>query len=98
LRQWNVNQPVNEMVSYRELVSESFKKQPVCTMSEAGERIFQLSGLRRGPTQVRKFPKDLGMKWQRVRAIPVLPPETCLSTPNSTRFSRRRAEAVPGHD
>jgi transposase len=81
LRLWNANRPVSEVAPYRELICESFEKQPVCTVSEAGDRIFQLTGLRRGPTQVRKFLKDLGMKWQRVRAIPVPPKKTCLSTP-----------------
>jgi transposase len=80
LRQWNVNRPVSEMVSYRALIRESFEKQPVCTVAEAGERIFQLTGLRRGPSQVRKFLKDLGLKFQRVRMIPVPPKKTWPST------------------
>jgi len=81
LRQWNVNRPVSEMASYRELIRESFEKQPVCTVAEAGERIFQLTGLRRGPSQVRKFLKDLGLKFQRVRMVPVPPKKTWPSTP-----------------
>jgi transposase len=80
LRQWNPNRPVGEMAGYRDLIRESFEKQPVCTVAEAGERIFQLTGLRRGPTQVRTFLKDLGLKWQRVRAIPVPPKKTWPST------------------
>jgi transposase len=80
LRQWNVNRPVSEMAAYRELIRESFEKQPVCTVAEAGERIFQLTGLRRGPSQVRKFLKDLGLKFQRVRVIPVPPKKTWQST------------------
>jgi hypothetical protein len=68
------------MAGYRDLVCESFEQQPVCTVAEAGERIFQLTGLRRGPTQVRTFLKDLGMKWQRVRAIPV-PQQICPHSP-----------------
>jgi transposase len=80
LRQWNVNRPVSEMAAYRELIRESFEKQPVCTVAEAGERIFQLTGLRRGPSQVRKFLKDLGLKFQRVRVIPVPPQKTWPST------------------
>jgi transposase len=80
LRQWNVNRPVSEMAAYRELIRESFEKQPVCTVAEAGERIFQLTGLRRGPSQVRKFLKDLGLKFQRVRVIPVPPKKTWPST------------------
>ena len=79
LRQWNVNRPVSEMAAYRDLIRQSFEERPACTVAEAGERIFQLTGLRRGPSQVRKFLKDLGMKWQRVRAIPVPPKKTCSS-------------------
>jgi len=80
LRRWNVNRPVSEMAAYRELIRESFEKQPACTVAEASERIFQLTGLRRGPSQVRKFLKDLGLKWQCIRAIPVPPKKTWPST------------------
>jgi transposase len=91
LRRWNLNRPVSEMAAHRDLIRESFENQPARTVAEAGERIFQLTGLRRGPSQVRKFLKDLGMKWQCVRAIPVPPKKTwpnmsklkrCSSTPN----------------
>src|SRR5512147_2572908 len=58
LRQWNPNRPVSEMAAYRDLIRESFEKQPARTVAEAGERIFQLTGLRRSPSQVRKFVKD----------------------------------------
>ena len=51
----------------------SFEKQPATTIAEACERIFQLTGLHRGPSQVHKFLKDLGLKFYRVRAIPVPP-------------------------
>jgi transposase len=73
LRQWNVKGPVSELAAYRDLIRESFEKSPVCTIAEACERLYQLTGLRRGPTQVRKFLRDLGLKWQRARAIPVPP-------------------------
>ena len=29
LRQWNLNRPVSEMAAYRDLIRESFEKQPV---------------------------------------------------------------------
>ena len=80
LRQWNPNRPVSEMAAYRELIRESFEKQPVRTVAEACERIFQLTGLRRGPSQVRKFAKDMGLKFLRVRPIPVPPKKTWPST------------------
>ena len=73
----------------RELIHESFEKQPVRTVAEAGERIFQLTGLRRGPSQVRKFVKDLGLKFQRVRMVPVPPKKTWTNTsPPKPSFSK----------
>jgi transposase len=83
LRHWDPNRPQSEMVAYRELIHASLEKQPVHTVAEACERIFQLTGLRRGPSQVRKFLKDLGLKFQRVRMIPVPPKKTWPSTSRS---------------
>ena len=88
LRRWDPNRPESEMAASRELIRESFEKQPARTVAEAGERIFELTGLRRGPSQVRKFVKDLGLKYQRVRMVPVPPKKTWPSTskpsPNSS--------------
>jgi hypothetical protein len=43
------------MTAFRESICESFEKQPVRTVAEACDRIFQWTGPRRGPSQVRKF-------------------------------------------
>ena len=86
LRHWNPNRPVSEMAGYRELIRESFEKQPVRTVAEACERIFQLTGLRRGPSQVRKFLKHMGLKFLRVRPIPVPPKKTWPSTSKPKRL------------
>ena len=75
------------MASYRELIRESFEKQSVRTVAEACERIFQLTGLRRGPSQVRKFLKDMGLKFLRVRPIPVPPQKTWPSTSQPKQLS-----------
>ena len=80
LRRSNYNGPVSELVAYRDLIRESFEKRPAHTVAEASERIFQMTGLRRGPSQVRKFLKEMGMKFQKVRAIPVPPKKTWPST------------------
>jgi transposase len=80
LRRWDPNRPESEMAAYRALIRESFETQPVHTVAEACERIFQLTGLRRGPSQVRKFLTGLGLKFQRVRVIPVPPKKTWPST------------------
>ena len=89
LRQWNPRRPSSEMAAYRDLIRESFEKQPARTVAEACDRIFRLTGLRRGPSQVRKFLKDLGLKFQRVRMIPVPPKKTWQSTSRPKRLSSR---------
>jgi transposase len=86
LRSCNHHRPQSEMAAYRDLIRESFEKQPVHTIAEAGDRIFELTGLRRGPSQVRKFLKDMGLKFQRVRVIPVPPKKSWPSTSRPKRL------------
>jgi transposase len=85
LRCSNVKRPVSELNAYRDIIRASFEDKPVCTMAEACDRIEKLTGIRRGPTQVRKFLTELGLKWQRVRAIPVPPKKTWPSTLQTKR-------------
>ena len=91
-----VQGPVSDMAAYRDVIRESFEQQPVSTIAEACVRIEQLTGLQRGQTQVRRFLKDLGLKWQRIRAIPVPPKKTWPSTSPSSQVSRNRPEALTG--
>ena len=62
-RSCNHHRPQSEMAAFRDVIRESFEKQPARTVAEAGERIFQLTGLRHDPNQVHKFLKDLGQKF-----------------------------------
>ena len=89
LRRWDHHRPVSAMAAYREVIRESFEKQPARTMAEACERIFQLTGLRRGPSQVRKFLTDMGLKFHRVRPVPVPPQKTWPSMPGPRPISSR---------
>jgi transposase len=73
LRRWDMHRPESELAAYRELIRASFEERPACTIAEACDRIFALTGLRRAPTQVRKFLRELGLKFWRVRAVPVPP-------------------------
>ena len=75
-RRWDVKGPVSDLAGYTEKIRASFEGQPVATIAEACERIERLTGLRRQPTRVSKFLKGLGLKWRRVRAIPVPPKKT----------------------
>ena len=91
LRRWEVKGQVSELAASRDLIRESFEKTPVRTIAEACDRVYQLTGLRRGPSQVRKFLKDLGMKWRCVRAIPVPPKKTWPSTSRPKPISSTRS-------
>ena len=85
VRQWNVKGPSSEMGAYREVIRASFDRDPVRTVAEAADRIEKLTGLRRSPTQVRKFIKDLGLKWQRMRAVPLPPKKVSTSMSPTNR-------------
>jgi transposase len=89
LRRCHHHRPVSAMAAYHEVIRASFEKQPARTMAEACERIFQLTGLRRGPSQVRKFLKGMGLKFHRVRPIPVPPKKTWPSTRGLRPISSR---------
>ena len=65
--------PVSEMEDHREVLLASFRETPLRSVAEAAERIERLTGLRRGPSQVRQFLKRHGLRWQRLAAIPVPP-------------------------
>jgi transposase len=89
LRQWNRKGPTSELTRYRDLIRESFEKEPVRSVAEAADRIEKMTGLRRGPTQVRKFMKGLGMKWQCMRAVPLPPKKVSRSMlPSSRSFCK----------
>jgi transposase len=90
LRQWDVTGPVSDLVAHTAAIRATFTAQPVRTIAEACDRIAQVTGVRRQPTQVRQFLRGLGLKWQRVRALPV--------PPKKSRGTRPDAGRVPGHD
>jgi transposase len=82
--------PVSDLAAYRDVIRDSFERQPVGTIAEACVRIEPLTGLRRGLSQVRQFLKDLGLKWQRLRAIPVPPQKTWQTmSPSKPCFTTR---------
>jgi transposase len=73
--------PTSELAAHQEQIRQSLQQQPARTIAEACQRIAELTGVRRGPTQVSRFLKGLGLKWQRVRAVPVPPKKVSRSTP-----------------
>jgi transposase len=84
LRRWGVTGPVSDLAAHRDLIREDFTRQPARSMNEACERIALLTGIRRQPTQVRKFLKAMGLSFQRVRAVPVPPKKLSTNTSESS--------------
>src|SRR4051812_43779856 len=87
LRAWGVEGPVSDLAAHTQRIREEFTRQPARSIAEACERIEALTGIRRQPSQVRKFLKGLGLSFQRVRAIPVPPKKVSTSTSGSRRSS-----------
>lgn len=80
LRRWGVTGPVSDLQAHRDTIQEEFAGRPARTAAEAAQRIEALTGIRRQPSQTRHFLKGLGLKCQRVRAIPVPPKRRSGST------------------
>jgi transposase len=87
LRTWGITGPVSDLAAHKERIREEFTRQPARSIAEACERIETLTGIRRQPSQVRKFLQGLGLKFQRVRAIPVPPKKVSRNMPRSRRSS-----------
>jgi transposase len=74
LRRWGVRGPVSDLVAHTTAIREALTTRPVRTAAEAAEQIEHLTGLKRGPTQIRQFLKaELGFRWRRTRALPCPP-------------------------
>ena len=80
LRRWGKKGRTGSLDAHRELLAESFRERPVCSVAEATDRVEQLTGIRRGPTQTRLFLKKLGLRWQRMAVIPVPPKKVSMTT------------------
>jgi transposase len=88
LRRWEKTGRISSLEAHRELLAKSFQEQPVRSVAEAADRIEQLTGIRRGPSQTRAFLKKLGLHWQRMAAIPVPPKKVSTNMwPSSASFS-----------
>jgi transposase len=80
LRRWDVKGPVSDLAAHAEAIRQELTRQPVRTVAEAASRVEALTGISRRPSQTRNFLKGLGLKCQRVRAIPVPPKRLSRST------------------
>lgn len=80
LRRWDMKGPVSDLAAHKEAIRQEFSRLPARTVAEAAGRIEALTGISRKPSQTRKFLKGLGLKCQRVRAVPVPPKKASPNT------------------
>ena len=74
LRKFHWRGQTSALVPYRKSLEEEFLQRPAHTVSEACQRIEELTGVRRKPTCVREFLRDeLKLSWRKVAAVPVPP-------------------------
>lgn len=70
---------------------------PPTTVAEAAEKIFQLTGVQRKPTQVRRFLKRIGMKPRRVAALPAKADVQAQKEFKERILEPKLQEAAAGH-
>lgn len=70
LKEINFYRPESELYEHKQSIEEYFRKHPPMTVNEAAAKIEELTGIKRGLTQVKKFLKSLGMKPRKVGMVP----------------------------
>ena len=70
LKEITFNRPKSDLAAHGASIEEYFREHPPASIKEAAQRIYDLTGIQRGHTQVRKFLKDQGMTFRKVGMIP----------------------------
>lgn len=70
LKELHFHGPQSVLQGYRETLEAYFRENPPATVKEAAAKIEQLTGIRRGLTQVRRFLKSMGLRRLKVGHIP----------------------------
>ena len=70
LKHRDPHRPQSELNEHKVSIEEDFRQRPPASSKEAEERIFLLTGIRRGNTQVKTFMRRLGLKFRKPGGIP----------------------------
>ncbi len=70
LKTLHFRKPQSELAEHRQSLEAYFEEHPPATVNEAAARIEEITGIRRGLTQVRKFLDSLGLRPRKVGMIP----------------------------
>jgi transposase len=70
LKEVNFYQPSSELKEYSGTIESYFRENPPTSILQAAAKIEELTGIKRGETQVRKFLKSLKFKYAKVGSVP----------------------------
>ena len=93
LKELRFHHPQSELAEHRQSLETYFEQHPPATVNEAAAKIEELTGIRRGPTQVRKFLNSLGLRPRKVGMIPAkadVEEQDRFKKKNSSPACRRR--------
>jgi len=96
LKKLNFYQPSSDLDQHQERLEAEFKAKPPKSINEAADRIEQLTGIRRCPTQIREFLRRLGMKRLKVGHIPAKADPEAQQQYLETKLEPRLEEAKQG--
>jgi len=70
LKQFNYKGQVSALWSHKDLIIAAFSANPPADISEARQRIFQLTSILLSPSAIRNFLKKIGLKYLKTGTIP----------------------------
>ena len=70
LKRLDFAKPRSELAEHRATLEDHFRKNPPRSTAQAAADIARLTGIRRGPTQVRRFLRGMGLERRKLGMIP----------------------------
>jgi len=70
LTRFNYHREGSALMQHKDSIEAQLRDTPPATIKEAASIIESLTGIKRSPTQIRKFLKDIGMECRKVGVIP----------------------------
>jgi len=70
LKAVNFYRPSSELRLYSETIEKYFTEYPPTSISQAASKIEEITGIKRGETQTRKFIKSLHFKYMKTGSVP----------------------------
>jgi transposase len=91
LKELRFHKPQSELAEYRQSLETYFEEHPPATVNEASAKIEEITGIRRGPTQVRNFLNSLDLRPRKVGMIPAK-----ADVEQQDRFKKRAGAPASG--